>query len=211
MSVKETRRIIEELIKEASGRNFVESVDLVINLKNVDMKNPNNRIKEEVILPEGLGDDVKIAVFAKGDLAERAKKMGVTVLSEGDIDKLGKSKSEAKKIAREYDFFLAEPQFMALIGRKLGQTLGPRGKMPSPAISDIEGIIERLKKSVRLNTKDNLTFHAKIGKTSVEPEKLAKNLEAVVDKVISRLNDGKANIRSIYLKTTMGKAKRVAI
>ena len=211
MSVKETEKVIEELIKEASERNFVESVDLVINLKNVDMKNPNNRIKEEVILPEGLGDDVKIAVFAKGDLAERAKKMGVTVLSEGDIDTLGKSKKEAKKIAREYDFFLSEPQFMALIGRKLGQILGPRGKMPSPAISDIEGMIERLKRSVKLNTKDNLTFHARIGKTSVEPEKLAKNFEAIVDRVISRLNDGKANIRSIYLKTTMGKAKRVAI
>jgi large subunit ribosomal protein L1 len=211
MSVKETRKVIEELIKEASGRNFVESVDLVINLKNVDMKNPNNRIKEEMILPEGLGDDVKIAVFAKGDLAERAKKMGVIVLSEGDIDTLGKSKSEAKKIARECDFFLAEPQFMSLIGRKLGQILGPRGKMPSPIVSDIEEIIERLKRSVRLNTKDKLTFHAKIGKTSVEPEKLAKNFEAIVDRAISRLNDGKANIRSIYLKTTMGKAKRVAI
>ena len=211
MSVKETRKVIEELIKEASERNFVESVDLVINLKDVDMKNPNNRIKEEVILPEGLGDDVKIAVFAKGDLAERAKKMSVTVLSEGDIDTLGKSKREAKKIAREYDFFLAEPQFMALIGRKLGQILGPRGKMPSPAISDIEGMIERLKRSVRLTTKDNLTFHVRIGKTSVEPEKLAKNFEAIVDRVISRLNDGKANIRSIYLKTTMGKVKRVAI
>jgi large subunit ribosomal protein L1 len=211
MSVKETRKVIEELIKEVPGRNFVESVDLVINLKNVDMKNPNNRIKEEVVLPEGLGDDVKIAVFAKGDLAERAKKMGVTVLSEGDIDTLGKSKSEAKKIARECDFFLSEPQFMSLIGRKLGQILGSRGKMPSPIVSDIEEIIERLKRSVRLNTKDNLTFHTKIGKTSIEPEKLAKNFEAIVDRVISRLNDGKANIRSIYLKTTMGKAKRVAI
>ncbi len=211
MSVEETRKVIEELIKEASERNFVESVDLVINLKNLDMKNPNNRIKEEVILPEGLGDDVKIVVFAKGDLAERAKTMGVTVLSEGDIDKLGKSKSEAKKIAREYDFFLAEPQFMALIGRKLGQILGSRGKMPSPAVSDIEGMIKRLKRSVRLNTKDNLTFHAKIGKTSVESEKLAKNFEAIVDRVISMLNDGKANIRSIYLKTTMGKAQRVTI
>lgn len=210
MNVVDPEKKIKEALEGSPKRNFVESVDVAINLKNMDMKNPNNRIKEEIMLPEGLGVDRKIAVFAKGDVADRAKKAGADVFSDEDIDEIGKNKRDAKKMASRYDFFLADPRFMSQIGKRFGPVLGPRGKMPIPIVNDsaVEDMILRYKKSIRINTKDNLTFHATLGKTTLGPEKLSKNLMTVLDRVNTRLKD-ESNLRSVYVKTTMGESKKM--
>jgi len=210
MNVADPEKKIKEVIEGSPKRNFVESVDVAINLKNLDMKNPNNRIKEEIILPEGLGVDREVAVFAKGDLADKAKNAGADVFSDEDIEEISKNKRDAKKMASKYDFFLADPRFMATIGKRLGPVLGPRGKMPIPIVDDsaVEDMIARYKKSIRINTKDNLTFHATLGKTTLGPEKLSKNLMTVLDRVNTRLKD-ESNLKSVYIKTTMGISKKI--
>lgn len=210
MNIVDPEKKIKEVIEESPKRKFVESVDVAINLKNIDMKNPNNRIKEEIMLPEGLGVERNIAVFAKGDLATRARKAGTDVFSDEDIEDIGKNKRDAKKLASKYDFFLADPRYMASIGKKFGPILGPRGKMPIPIVDDsaIEDMIARYKKSIRINTKDNLTFHATLGKTTLGSDSLSKNLMTVLDRVTSRLKD-ESNLKSVFIKTTMGVSKKI--
>lgn len=100
---------------------------------------------------------------------------------------------------------------MPTIGRRLGVVLGPRGKMPKPIPpnADPRQIVENLRTTVRLRSKDKPTFHAPIGSTSMTAEHIAENIDAVVKRLSTKLQRGRMNIRSIWVKTTMGKAERV--
>jgi len=201
---------VEKAIKEAKPRKFVETVEMAVNLRNVDMKKPENRLDAVVTLPHGLGKPRKVAVFARGDTALKAKEAGAYVISPEDIDELAKNKRKAKKIAKEYDFFIAEAPLMPEIGKKLGPILGPRGKMPLPIppASDPTPHIERLKNSIKIRTRDKLTFHAPVGNREMEAEKIADNALEVL-KVVENKYESQQNVKSLYVKTTMGPAIRV--
>ena len=100
---------------------------------------------------------------------------------------------------------------MPMIGRSLGRIFAPRGKMPKPIPpdADIEAIIKKLRNSIRVRSKDKPTFHCLVGREDMKPEDIAENIEAVLSRVESKLERGRMNIKSAYVKTTMGKAIRV--
>ncbi|MDY6966594.1 MAG: 50S ribosomal protein L1 [Halobacteriota archaeon] len=205
---------IEEAVKKAlehPERKFIESVDLVVNLKNVDMGQPQNRISEDVIIPNGHGRPIKICLFADGEIALNAKDHVDLVVPSEEIEKLAEDKRTAKNLAKEYDFFVSDAQFMPLIGRKLGPILGPRGKMPDPIPpgADIVPILSRFKRMVRVRSKDKMTFHVAIGRGNMPAKEIAENIDAVVNRLESILDRGRQNIKSIYVKTTMGEAIRL--
>ncbi|MFW5986840.1 MAG: 50S ribosomal protein L1 [Methanohalophilus sp.] len=203
---------VERLFEESPQRNFAESVDLAINLKNLDMSQPKYRVDEEIYLPNGLGKDLKIAVFAKGEVGLQAKEAGSDyVFTEEDINDLADDKSRARSIANECDFFIAEVQYMPLIGKTLGAILGPRGKMPVPLTPDknVADMIKSSKNSIRIRSKDKLTFHVAVGRRDMDAERIAENIESIVNRVESVLDKGKQNLKSIYVTTTMGKSLRV--
>ena len=108
---------IKDALEGAPKRKFVESVDIAFTIRDVDLKNPNNRIKEEIRLPSGRGRALKIAMFAAGEAATKAKAAGIHVITPQEIEDLGGNKGKAKKIANAYDFFLSEVPHMGLIGR----------------------------------------------------------------------------------------------
>lgn len=202
---------IKKAIDEAKPRKFVETVEMAVNLKNVDLKRPENRIDAVVTLPHGIGKPRKVAVFARGDTALKAKESGAFVISPEELDELAKDKRKARKIAKEYDFFIAEAPLMPEIGKKLGPILGPRGKIPQPIppLSDPTPIIERLKKSVKIRTRDRPTFHAPIGRRDMDPEKIAENAMEILKIVENKYENASQNVKSVYVKTTMGSAVRV--
>jgi large subunit ribosomal protein L1 len=203
---------VKQLFEGSPERKFSESVDLAINLKNLDMSQPKNRVDEEIILPHGLGKDLKVAVFAKGEVGLQANEAGAAyVLTDTDIEELAGDKAKARSLANECDFFIAEVQYMAMIGKSLGTVLGPRGKMPMPLTPDknVGDLINTLKNSIRIRSKDKLTFHVSIGRRDIEQEKLADNIETVVNRVEQALDKGKQNLKSVYVTTTMGNSVRV--
>jgi len=204
---------VKEAIEKSKKRNFLESVDLAINLKDVDLSIPKNRINEEVILPHGRGKEVKIAVFASGETALKAKDCADLVIPPEEIDKLAEDKRKARKMANEFDFFLAEAPFMGKIGKNLGIILGPRGKMPKPLPpgSDPCPLIQRLKHTVRMRSRDKRTFHVPVGTKEMDVEKIADNIEEVLKRLEAKLERGKQNIDSVYVKTTMGPAVRIKL
>src|SRR5512136_530169 len=202
---------VKQAIESAPKRKFRESVDITVNLKNIDLSQPKNRIDETILLPHQLGG-VKIAVLGKGDITSRAKDAKVDlIISSEEIERLGGAPREARKIAAEYRFFIAETGVMPQVGRFLGPRLGPRGRMPTPIPggTDIRPIVERLRKSVKIRTKDKKTFHVKVGSTQMPPEQIAENIDAVLKKIEGALDQGPMNIRSVFVKTTMGPAERL--
>lgn len=196
---------------ESPERKFSESIDLIINLKNIDMSQPQNRVSEDVILPNGHGRPIKICLFADGEMAINAKDHVDLIIPSEEIEKLAEEKRDAKKLAREYDFFVADSQFMPVIGRKFGPILGPRGKMPDPVPPgvDIIPILGRFRRLVRLRSKDKLTFHVTIAQRGMSEDEIAGNIKEIIDRLEMTLEKGKQNIKSIYLKTTMGNAVKV--
>ena len=211
----ERARIIEAVktaIEKAPPRKFSESVDITINLKNIDMAQPKNRIDETILLPNGTGKKVGIAVLGKGDITTQAKESGVDlIIGPEEIERLGGEPREARTMANSYRFFLADTSVMPQVGRFLGPRLGPRGRMPMPIPNgtDIRPIVERLRNSVKIRTKDKKVFHARVGTTEMPPEQIAENIDAVLKRVESVLEQGALNVRSVYVKTTMGHPERV--
>ncbi|MBE0518440.1 MAG: 50S ribosomal protein L1 [Thermoplasmata archaeon] len=203
--------IMKKLQTESKKRNFVESVELAVNLKDIDLSNPKNRIQEEIMLPHGRGREIKVGIFGGSEMAVKAKGVADAIVQPEEIEEIAKDKTKAKKFARANDFFVAEAPLMPTIGKRLGVILAPRGKMPKPIPpgSDPKSIIEKLKVSVTVRTKDKKTFHLPIGTKEMTPEQLAENLDAVIKRLTSKLERGKMNIRSAYVKTTMGPSFKV--
>lgn len=192
-------------------RKFRESVDLAINLKGLDLSNPKNRVEEEVPLPAGRGRKVKIGIFAGGELAIKARAFADTVIQPNEIEELANDKKRAKKLADEHQFFLAEAGLMTTIGKRLGTVLGPRGKVPKviPPGGDPTGLVTTLRNVVRVRSRDRRTFHANVGTAEMAAEQLATNIEAILKRVEGKLEHGRQNIHSIFVKTTMGPAQRI--
>ena len=198
-------------MEQAPKRKFQESIDITINLRHVDMAQPKNRIDETILLPQAMGVK-KIAVLGKGDIVSQARNSGVDIIiGPEEIERLGGAPREARKLAGQYDYFLAETAVMPLVGRWLGQRLVPRGKMPQPIPmgQDITPIVERLRNSVKVRSKDRLNMSVKIGTTAMTADAVAENVDAILKRVVGRLENGELNIRSVYVKTTMGPAVKV--
>ena len=204
---------IKSAIEGAPDRKFVESVDFAFTIKDVDLKNPNNRIQEEIRLPSGRGRSIKVAMLAGSDAAQKAKAGGIHVIDPAEIEELGKNKMQAKKLANSFDFFLSEVPHMGLIGRYLGVVLGPRGKMPRPVppVVDPAAIANSLQSTVIVKSRDKITFQTPIGTVSQSHEELLKNAMEVYNRVTSKLERGIGNIRSLYVKTTMGPSNKVEV
>ena len=195
---------IKDALENAQERKFVESVDITFTIKDVDLKNPNNRIKEEIRLPSGRGKELKIAMFAAGEAATKAKGAGIHVFTPQEIEEFGGQKGKAKKMANSFDFFLSEVPHMGLIGRYLGVVLGPRGKMPRPVPPTLDpaAIAAGLKSTVVVKSGDRMTFHAAIGTAKQSQEELVANAMAIYNRVTSKLERGIGNIRSCLLYTS---------
>jgi large subunit ribosomal protein L1 len=204
---------IKDALENAQERKFVESVDITFTIRDVDLKNPNNRIKEEIRLPSGRGKELKIAMFAAGEAATKAKGAGIHVFTPQEIEEFGGQKGKAKKMANSFDFFLSEVPHMGLIGRYLGVVLGPRGKMPRPVPPTLDpaAIAAGLKSTVVVKSGDRMTFHVAIGTAKQSQEELVANAMAIYNRVISKLERGIGNIRSLYIKTSMGPAQRIEV
>ncbi|MEM4265035.1 MAG: 50S ribosomal protein L1 [Thermoplasmata archaeon] len=198
-------------LKNSQQRNFLESVELAINLGEVDLSDPKNRIQEDVVLPKGRGKPVKVGVFGSSEMAVKVKEVADLIVKPEEIEEIAEDKRKAKKMLAEYDFFVAEAPLMPTIGKRLGVILGTTGRMPRPVPpgSDPSNIIKNLKNSVRIRTKDKATFHVPVGTKDMSPEDIAENVDAVLKRIISKLERGKQSVKSVYIKSTMGPSVRV--
>lgn len=202
---------VKKALSNAKKRNFRESIEIAINLKDIDLTNPKNRINAEILLPKGRGKEAKVAIIGTGETALKGKESADLVLTPEDIEDLADDKKRAKKIASKINFFIAEAPLMPLVGKKLGIVLGPRGKMPRPVPpgSDPTPLIKNLRNTIKIRSKDRPTLHALVGTRDMSPEDIAENIDAVLKRVEANLEKGRHNIASVYVKTTMGPSVRI--
>jgi large subunit ribosomal protein L1 len=202
---------IEKAREASPERKFEQSFDLAINLRELDMNRPDNRVNIRVQLPNGVGAR-KVLVFASGDLALRARRAGAdAVVEPTELDQLATDKKAAKNALKDYDVFVAEAPMMPTVGRVAGPILGPRGKMPTPVPpqAPIDNIIERERRTVVLRSRDKPFIHCIVGKEEMSDEGVAQNIEAVMTNLTSATKRGFANIQSVFLKLTMGDTVKV--
>jgi large subunit ribosomal protein L1 len=212
MADQDIEEAVSRALEDAPPRNFRETVDLAVNLRDIDLDDPSNRIDESIVLPEGTGQETAIVVFADGETAVRAEEVADEVLSPDELEDLGDDDDAAKDLAGRTDFFLAEEALMQDIGRYLGTVLGPRGKMPEPVSPDDDIVeqVERLKNSVQVRSGDRRTFHTRVGAEDMSAEEIADNIDVIIRRLHADLEKGPMNVDSVFVKTTMGPAVEVA-
>jgi large subunit ribosomal protein L1 len=214
LNMKDLLAAVKEVKSKATERKFSQSIDLAINLQNIDMKKPEGRIQECIELPHSVGKAIKICVIASGEMALKAKKAGASlVLEKAALEALVGDKKKQKDIAKNYDLFIAEAPLMPLVGRSLGASLGPRGKMPTPVPpnANIKEQIERHQKIVFVRMRGQPVLQCRVGNEDMADKEIAENVQAIVRRIEGKLKRGIKNFRSVYLKTSMGSAVKVAM
>jgi len=198
---------VKEAKERSEKRNFVQSVELVLSLQDIDMKSPEGKIQETVELPYFLEKPNRICVVASGELALKARRANADfVVERKELEGLAGKKQELRKIANGYDIFIAEAPLMPLVGKILGSVLGPRGKMPTPIppTADIAGLIEKHRKTVVVRMRNQPILQCRVGTESMKEEEIAENIQTILRTLEGKLKKGMKNIKFAYIKTSMG-------
>lgn len=204
------KKTIVDAVKQAKsksgGKKFDQTVDLILNITEIDMKAPEGKITEVVELPH-VGKPNKILVVGSGELAMKARRANADrVLERADLDALAGKKKDLRKIANDYDVFVSEAPLMPLVGRTLGPVLGPRGKMPVPVPpnADITAILEKHRKTIVVRMRNQPIIQISVGAESMSEDELWDNIQAVLRVLEGKLKRGLKNVKLAYIKTSMG-------
>ena len=198
--------IVKQVKTSTKERKFKQAVELIINFKDIDVKK-GFAINEVIQLPK-TSSPATVCVMATGDMGTKAKAANAdSVIGTEELDKFAANKRESRKFINKYDFFLADTQVMPVVGKTLGQLLGPRGKMPTPVPfnADIVAFLARFRTSIKVRSRASLSVSCKIGDVTMEDSDLAINAHTVLAAIEKKLPNGEKNIKKIMIKTTMGK------
>ena len=198
--------VIKKAKEETKKRKFKQSIELIINFKDIDVKK-GFAINEVIQLPK-TNSPATVCVIATGDMNQKAKAAKAdSVIGNEELTKYEANKRESRKFINKYDFFLADTQIMPTVGKALGQLLGPRGKMPTPVPfnAPIDAFLARFRTSIKVRTRASLSVSCKIGDETMEDSDLAINAFTVLSAIEKKLPNGEKNIRKVLIKTTMGK------
>ena|SRR3989338_632694 len=203
-----------ESIKEEKKRGFLQSYDLVITLKDIDIK--TKPVDAFVVMPNSRGKKIKVCGLVGQELADKAQKACDLVIREKDFPIYKEDKKKVKKLARDYDFFIAQANLMAQIAAVFGRAFGPRGKMPNPkagavipANADVEMLVKRLQNTVAVKAKTMPAIQCTIGSEDMNVEQVAENIFAVYTQLLKLLPSEEQNIRTVYVKKSMSPVVKV--
>jgi len=190
-------------IKKNATAKFDETIDLAINL-GIDSKQSDQNVRGMVVLPNGTGKNVRVAVFAKGPKAEEAKKAGADIVGDEDLAQ------RIQKGDMPFERVVATPDMMGIVG-KLGQVLGPKGLMPNPKLGtvtmDVATAVKAAKGgSVEFRAQKEGIVHVGVGKASFDEKKLVQNIRALMDALLkAKPGSMKGNyLKKASLSSTMG-------
>ncbi len=203
---------IKQAKEKSKKRKFSQSIELIINLRDIDMKKPESKIQEQIELPHAIGQQAKICVFASGELALKAKKAGADlVMEKRELEALAGDKKRRKALAHTYDFFIAEAPFMRVVGKILGSALGPKGRMPTPVspTANIAEHIRKCRKTVMVRLRGQPVLQCRIGTEEMPDKQVLENTQAVLSRLEGKLKKGLKNVKSVHIKTTMGQPVKI--
>lgn len=215
MEQKQVLETLKKLKTSSEKRNFKQTVDLIITLKDLDIKKTENQFTIFANVPHNPGRDIKVCALVGPEMKEEAKAADKVILLD-EFDRYKANKKDLKNIGSDFDFFVAQANLMVQVAGAFGRVLGPKGKMPNPKAgcvvppkTNLKPVVEKLKHTIRLATKNTLMVQCAIGKEDMDEAKLAENAVAVYNQVLHTLPQEKNNIKNVLLKFTMSKPVKV--
>ncbi|MBI4018343.1 MAG: 50S ribosomal protein L1 [Candidatus Aenigmarchaeota archaeon] len=195
---------ISHIRTDSKQRKFSQSFDLVINLKNIDLKKPESKFSKEIQLPHGRGKEINVGIMS--DRISGA-------ISRPDLEAIAADKKRVRMLVNEYEFFVAEAPLMPVVGKLLGKYLAPRGKMPKLLAPgrDHNAVVNELKQSVRVRVRDSPVIHAYVGSEKMSDQQIKENAERLLEEILKTLPKGRDQIKNVYLKTTMGNPVKIEL
>jgi len=211
-SVKEALKKLKETSKK---RNFSQTVDLIINLKDLDLKKPEQQVELFVPIHFSRGKKIKIAAFVGPELKDESEKVFDKTIFIDEFQQYA-DKKVAKKLAAEYSFFIAQANIMPKVAQVFGKFLGSRGKMPNPKAGCVvppktamQPLYERLQQTIIMRAKVQPVIKCSVGIESQNEDDIVDNIMTLYNALIHKLPNEQNNIRNILLKLTMGKPVEV--
>lgn len=203
---------LKKLRETSKKRKFEQSFDLQVGLSNIDLNKSENQINEFLVLPKGRGKRIKVAAFVDKDILTEARKIFDTVILKDEFAEWAKNPRKIRNLVRAHKFFVAQADIMALIAKTFGKFLGQKGRMPSPKAGAVipprpevlKPIMEKLQRTVHLQTKKQPSLNCVIGSESMKDEDIAANVLNVYESIEKALPRGNQQIKSVKLKLSMG-------
>jgi large subunit ribosomal protein L10Ae len=213
ITVANVRTRVNELLEysnETKKRNFLETVELQIGLKNYDPQR-DKRFSGTIKLPSVPRPNMSICILGDQHDLDRAKHGGVDAMSVDDLKKLNKNKKLIKKLARKYDAFIASEALIKQIPRLLGPGLSKAGKFPTPVshADDLSGRITEVKSTIKFQLKKVLCMGVAVGNVNMETEQLIANIMMSINYLVSLLKKGWQNVGSLVIKASMSPPRRI--
>ena len=207
VSEAELLNLIQEAKKPEKERKFKQALELYVIFKDIDVKK-GFALNEIIQLPNVMTKPAAVCVMATGDMSLKAKNAKADqVIDNDELGKLAQNKRESRILINKYDFFLADTKLMPVVGKSLGQLLGPRGKMPTPVPfnAPIDSFLERFRHSIRVRVKNSLSLSCKFGDVTMDDSDLVRNAITIINAIEKKLPNGDKNFKKFMIKTTMGK------
>ncbi len=215
MNKEDIKKTLQAAKKNSAKRNFNQSIDLNVVLKGIDIKKSDQNVNSFVTLHYQTGKKVSVCALVGPELKAQAEEVCDHTITDGDFGKY-QNKKDAKKLARKYDFFIAQATIMPKIATAFGRVFGPKGKMPNPKAgcvvppnANLKPLYEKLQKTVRLQTKNQPIVQTRVGIEDQAENEVVDNIFTVYDNLSHNLPNGEQNIKKSLIKLTMGKSYRI--
>eukprot|EP00758_Cryptobia_borreli_P015336 Tbor_TRINITY_DN6016_c0_g1::TRINITY_DN6016_c0_g1_i1::g.10789::m.10789/K02865/RP-L10Ae, RPL10A; large subunit ribosomal protein L10Ae len=201
---------IANMMKEHKPRKFKESIDLQVNLKNYDPQK-DKRFSGSLRLPNNCRPRMVVGIIADLVLEDACKKMDIPTMNMDDLKKLNKNKKLVKKLCGQYGAFIASDSVIKTIPRVVGPTMNRTGKFPIAiaAGEDIKDKIAEQQSTIKFQLKKVLCLGTCVGHVDMEEEEIRQNINMAINFLVSLLKKNWQNLKSVYIKTSMGKSQRL--
>lgn len=215
MDKQQVLEALKKIKADSPKRNFKQSVDLIINMKGLDMKKSEHQVNTFIPLHFSHGREIKVCALVGPELKSGAKENCDLVVTVDEFDNY-KQKKDLKKLAVSYDYFIAQATIMPKIATVFGRVFGPKGKMPNPKAgcvvppnANLKPLVEKLRKTLRVRALDDPIVHCCVGKEDGKEEEIVDNIMTVYNSVVHALPNEANNIKNVFIKLSMGKALKV--
>lgn len=207
MNKEELLNAIKVVKENSKKRKFIQSLDLIINLKNINLK--KEKVQSYINLPFAVRKS-KVGAFVDSELKKEADSCCDLVITKEEFGKY-KDKKLKKKVVGGIDFFVAQANLMGLVASNFGKVLGPKGKMPDPKVGavippggNIKSAVEGLKKTIKIEAKGGNMVKVLVGREDMDENNVVSNILSVYDNLIHVLPNEKDNVKNVILKLSMG-------
>ena len=211
MASKEEFKKTLEKVRVSQKRKFKQAIDLIINVKDLNLKKPEEQVEIFVTLPFQRGKKVKVCALVGPELKDAAKKVCDTVILHSEFTKFTEKRA-IQNLAKQHDFFIAQANIMPDVAKTFGRVFGPRGKMPNPKAgcvvppnANLSALIEKLQKMVKVSVKTQMSYKCRIGTEEMADEQLLDIITSLYSALTHALPQEANNVKNVMLKVTMGK------